>query len=152
MKRAAFVAAGAAVLLGAVLPASAAPSVGVSGTWSRPAVDQAVVYGVVRNDGAKPLVVVGGSSPIARNVELHESMTMQGGTMNGMAMTAEGMQAVPRYVIPPHGTLTLKPGGYHLMLLGLHAPLPAGHRFPVTLRFADGSHVTFTVPVENRAF
>jgi copper(I)-binding protein len=151
VKRLAFLAACAA-LLGGALPASAAPNVAVSGTWSRPAVGTAVVYAVVRNESARPLVVVGASSPVAQSAELHESMTMSGGKMDGMAMSAMGMQAVPRFVIPPHGALTLKPGGYHLMLLGLHAPLPAGHRFPVTLRFTGGERVTFTVPVENRAF
>jgi copper(I)-binding protein len=152
VRRLAILAACAALLGGASLPASAAPSVAVSGTWSRPAVDTAVVYGVVRNEGPHPLVVVGASSPVSRNAELHESMTMNAGKMDGMAMSAMGMQPVARYVIAPHGALTLKPGGYHLMLLGLRAPLAEGRRFPVTLRFADGERVTFTVPVENRAF
>jgi periplasmic copper chaperone A len=152
VKHHAILAACAAFLAGAALPASAAPNVAVTGTWSRPAVDEAVVYGVVHNDGSHPLVVVGASSPVSRSAELHESMTMSAGKMDGMAMSAMGMQPVARFVIPPHGALTLKPGGYHLMLLGLHGPLPTGHRFPVTLRFADGERVTFTVPVENRAF
>jgi copper(I)-binding protein len=46
----------------------------------------------------------------------------------------------------------LKPGGYHLMVLGLHHPLAAGTHFPVTLRFADGSTAQVRVAVENRAF
>jgi copper(I)-binding protein len=150
--RLAVFAACAAFLAGGAVPASAAPNITVTGAWSRPAVDTAVVYGIVRNLGPRPVVVVGASSPIARSAELHESMTMDAGKMDGAAMPAMGMQPVGRLVIRPRGTLALKPGGYHLMLLGLRQPLAAGRRFPVTLRFADGARVTFAVPVENRAF
>lgn len=140
------------VLVGGASLASAAPSATVDGAWSRPAVDTAVVYGVVRNTGSRSLALVGASSPSARSAELHESMTMKGGTMNGAAMAAMEMRPAGTVVIPPHGALTLKPGGYHVMLIGLRRPLAPGERFPVTLRFGDGSHVTFEVPVENRAF
>jgi copper(I)-binding protein len=139
------------VFSGAAL-ASAAPSVTVAGAWSRPAVDTAVVYGVVRNTGSQRLAIVGASSPSARSAELHESMTMKGGAMDGAAMSAMEMRPAGPVAIPPHGALTLKPGGYHVMLIGLRRPLAAGERFPVTLRFGDGSHVTFEVPVEQRAF
>ena len=132
--------------------ASAAPSVSVEQTWSRPAVDTAVVYGVVRNVGSHRVAVVGASSPVARTAELHESMTMKAGAMDGAAMSAMEMRPAGTLTIPPHGALTLKPGGYHLMLMGLRRPLAAGQRFPLTLRFGDGSHVTVEVPVENRAF
>lgn len=132
--------------------ANAASSVTVADTWSRPAVDTAVVYGDVRNAGNGRVAIVGASSPVARSAELHESMEMKGGAMGGAAMSAMEMKPVGTLAIAPHGALTLKPGGYHLMLLGLRHPLAAGQRFPVTLRFADGSHVTFEVPVENRAF
>jgi periplasmic copper chaperone A len=152
VKRLTMLIASAAFLAAAAAGASAAPNVSVTGAWSRPAVDTAVVYGVVHNQGAGPLVVVGVSSPVARNAELHESMTMGAGKMDGAAMSAMGMQPVGRLVIRPHGTLTLKPGGYHVMLLGLRDPLAAGRRFPVTLRFAGGESATFSVPVEVRAF
>ena len=132
--------------------ASAASDVAVAGAWSRPAVDNAVVYGVVRNTGSHRLTVVGASSPEARTAELHESVSMKGGAMDGMAMSAMEMRPAGPVAILPHGALTLKPGGYHVMLMGLRHPLAAGGRFPVTLRFADGSQVTFEVPVENRAF
>jgi copper(I)-binding protein len=110
------------------------------------------VYATIRNPSSHPAILVGASSPAASHVELHESMTMRGGTMNGMAMPAEGMKPVARLTIPPHGSVILKPGGYHLMVLGLHHPLAAGTHFPVTLRFADGSTAQVRVAVENRAF
>jgi periplasmic copper chaperone A len=145
------IAASVALFSGASL-AGAAPSVTVAGAWSRPAVDTAVVYGVVSNTGSHRLALVGASSPVARSAELHESMTMKGEGMDGASMSAMEMKPAGTLTIPPHGALTLKPGGYHVMLMGLRRPLAAGHRFPVTLRFGDGSHVTFEVPVENRAF
>jgi copper(I)-binding protein len=67
-----------------------------------------------------------------------------------MAM-AMAMHPVSRLPIPAHGSVTLKPGGYHLMLLGLHRPLVAGQHFPIVVRFADGTSARTTVTVENRA-
>lgn len=126
----------------------------VSGAWSRPAVDTGVVYATIRNNGARPEVLVGASSPLARAVELHESMAMPmpAGTMQGMPSDAMGMKPVGRVVIPPHGALTLKPGGYHLMLLGLRRPLRSGEHVPVVLHFADGSTAKLSASVEDRAF
>jgi copper(I)-binding protein len=100
--------------------------------------------------------VVGATSPIARTVELHESTaSMQGGSMKGMSMhgmETMSMHPVSKLPIPPHGSVALKPGGYHLMLLGLRRPLAAGQHFPIVVRFADGTRATATVSVENRAF
>jgi len=131
--------------------AAALALVTVTGAWSRPAADMGVVYATLHDAGRRPVALVGASSPRARTAELHESTSMQGGTMNGMAMPAMGMHPVARIVIPAHGTATLHPGGYHIMLIRLRRPLRAGERFPVTLRFSDGERVTVSVPVEARA-
>ncbi len=124
----------------------------VAGAWSRPAVDTAVVYATVRDAGSHPVALVGASSPVARSVEMHQSTSTRGEGMNGMAMPVTAMHPVARIVIPAHGTVALRPGGYHLMLIGLRRPLQAGTRFPVTLRFSDGERLTVRVAVENRAF
>jgi periplasmic copper chaperone A len=139
-------------LIGSASLANAALGVTVVQTWSRPAVDTAVVYGVVRNAGSHRVAVMGASSPVARSAELHESMTMKAGAMDGAAMSAMEMRPAGTLTVPAHGALTLKPGGYHVMLMGLRRPLAPGQRFPLTLRFGDGSHLTVEVPVENRAF
>jgi copper(I)-binding protein len=123
----------------------------VAGAWSRPAADTGVVYATVANAGARTIALVGAASPVARSAELHESTTMKGGTMAGMAMPAMAMHPVARIIVPPHGSVALHPGGYHVMLLGLRRPLKAGTRFPVTFRFSDGERVTVLVPVEDRA-
>jgi copper(I)-binding protein len=44
--------------------------------------------------------------------------------------------------------VTLAPGGYHLMLMGLKAPLRAGDTFPLTLQFEHAPPLTVTVAVE----
>lgn len=50
--------------------------------------------------------------------------------------------------LPAGGQVELKPGGYHVMLIGLTRDLNAGEKFPVTLQFASGA--TLTVEAEVR--
>lgn len=52
--------------------------------------------------------------------------------------------------IPPRGQLELRPGGKHLMLLGLKRPLKEGEKIPLTLQFADGTRLALELSVENR--
>jgi copper(I)-binding protein len=127
-------------------------AVTVTGAWSRPAIDTAVVYATLHDNGPRSAALIGVSTPIARSAELHESTPTAGGSMQGMAMPAMAMHPVTRLVVPPHGTAVLRPGGYHVMLLGLRRPLAAGTRFPLAFHFADGAVVRVSVPVENRAF
>jgi hypothetical protein len=135
-----------------VIHALALAALTVTGAWSRPAVDSAVVYATVRNEGPKPVALVRVRSSAGTSAELHRSMAMTGGmTMGGAAMPAMGMAPVSKIAIPAHGTVTLKPGGDHVMVLGLRRPLSAGSSFPATFTFADGEQITVRVRVENRA-
>lgn len=59
------------------------------------------------------------------------------------------MQEVPSIAVPAGGTVMLEPGGYHLMLIDLAAPLTAGQTFDVTLEFSSGEKLV--VPVEVRS-
>lgn len=123
-------------LAGTPLARAAAPDVTVSGGRmqvllpSRPAAG----YFTLDNHGAKPLVLSGASAPDCQSLMLHQSTTKGG--MSSMAMVA----TVP---VPPHGSLSFAPGGYHLMCMQPSGPLLA-HKGTetVTLRFADGSTVT----------
>lgn len=95
----------------------------------------------ITNNGSTPDQLVSARSPIAQSVEIHQ-MTMQGDVMR--------MKEVPFIEIPAKGKVELKRGGaatYHLMLMGLKAPLKEGDRFPVTLVFkkAGEKEVSFTV-------
>jgi copper(I)-binding protein len=124
-------------------------AVTVTGAWSRPAIDTGVVYAQIHNNSGHRVALVGASTARARHAELHES-TSSMGTMQGMTMPMESMHPVSHIVIPPHGTLALSPGGYHLMLLGLRGPLVAGQHVVVTFHFSDGEVVHTAASVENR--
>lgn len=68
--------------------------------------------------------LVAASSPAAGRVEIHE-MSMDGGVMK--------MREIPGLDLPAGQTVELKPGGFHLMLMELKAPLKASDTVPLTL-------------------
>ena len=79
------------------------------------------------------------SSPIAREVQIH-SMKMEGDVMR--------MREVDAIDVPADKLVELKPGGFHLMLMGLKEPLKAGQRFPLKLRFEKAGEVSVEVSVD----
>ena len=79
------------------------------------------------------------ASPVAKKAELH---TME---MAGMVMK---MRLLAGLDIPAGQPVTLKPGGEHMMLLGLTGPLREGQSFPLTLTFEKAGTRTVTVAVE----
>jgi copper(I)-binding protein len=83
--------------------------------------------------------LVSASSPVAAKAELH---TM---SMEGMVMKMRPMAGVD---IPAGQPVTLKPGGEHIMLMGLNQPLRQGQSFPLTLDFEKAGPRTVTVTVE----
>lgn len=127
--------------------ASAAPAIVASDAWSRPAIGTGVVYVRIANRGATADRLVAARSPIARTVELHRSMDGSA-TMNGMKMSGVmSMERVPAVTIPAHGSVTLAPGGYHLMAIGLRHDLHANERFTVQLHFKSAGWLPVTVRV-----
>jgi len=68
--------------------------------------------------------LVGASSPLAKSVEIHE-MAMEGDVMR--------MRAVKRVALPAGKAVEFKPGGYHIMLIGLTKPLQKGETVPIEL-------------------
>lgn len=112
-----------------VLPLGVAP-VDVRDAWARVAVPGQATSGVFAKLTAPAgSRLVGGSTPVAAGVEIHE-MKLDGDVMR-MRMLDAGLE------LPPAETVELKPGGYHLMLTGLRQPLPVGSTVPLTLRFVD---------------
>ena len=59
------------------------------------------------------------------------------------------MMRIEELVIEPGETVMLKPGGFHVMLMGLKKPLTKGTEFPLTLNFARAGDVTVTVHVKD---
>ena len=72
----------------------------------------------------KAAKVVAASSPVAAMVEIHE-MKMDDGVMK--------MRAVDALPLPAGQAVALKPGGYHVMLMGLKGQIKAGDAVPLTL-------------------
>ena len=83
--------------------------------------------------------LVSASTPVAKKAELH-TMSMQGMVMK--------MRPISGVDIPPGQAVTLKPGGEHIMLMGLNQPLREGQSFPLTLNFEKAGPRTVTVTVE----
>ena len=141
-----------ALALGAIvsLTASAAMAHGyrsgalsIQHPWSREtAVGQAVGGGflTITNSGDREDRLISGTTPVATEVQLH-TMTMDGGVMR-MRQVTGGI------VVPTKGSVELKPGGYHIMFMGLRRQLRQGERFPVTLRFQRARSVTVQFAVQ----
>ena len=145
MKWTAFASA-AAVLFGLVTAAQAAEfktgSIVVENPWARASVGNSGVAGaflVIHNDGAAADKLTSVTVNEARNVMMHN--TVQDGEVMKMVMV-DGID------VPAHGEATLKPGGYHIMLMGLKNPLKDGDTFPMILHFQNAGNLTVTVMVQ----
>jgi periplasmic copper chaperone A len=108
-----------------------------------PVAEATAAYMKIRNLGEKPLELIGASSPIATTIE---PMITTKQVRNGQEIL--GMEAVAEFAIPPGGTLELKPGGNHLMMMGLTAHPKEGERVKLTVRFAPGDQrIDLEIPV-----
>ena len=97
------------------------------------------VYLTVLNGLDQPLQLSSIDGAIAQAVELHETVNEQG--VMRMVPHPEG------FAVPALSSLELKPGGKHIMLIGLAAPLVAGDSFTLTLNFDGANPLTIDVPV-----
>jgi copper(I)-binding protein len=112
----------------------------VQDAWARPTVQgQIVGGGYFRIDGgATNDRLLGVSADIAQSVELH-TMRMDGDVMR--------MRQLNSVEVPARQTVEFKPGGMHVMLIGLKTPLKVGNSFPMTLRFEKAGAVSVNVRV-----
>jgi copper(I)-binding protein len=83
--------------------------------------------------------LIGVSTPAAKKAELH-TMSMEGGVMK--------MRPLEGFDLSAGQPVTLKPGGTHIMLVGLTRPLQQGQSFPLTLVFEKAGNKDVTVTVE----
>lgn len=85
---------------------------------------------ILKNDSDKEIALIKASSDIAKNVELHEHVHKDG---------MMKMRQVQKISVPANGETALKPGGYHIMLIGLTKKIKSGDSIDLTLEFDDGS-------------
>jgi copper(I)-binding protein len=108
-----------------------------------PVADVTAAYMRIRNLGQSPLKLVGASCPIAAKIE---PMITTRKERSGQEIL--GMENVENLEIAPGGVLELKPGGNHLMIMGLTSHPREGEYVKVMLRFAPGDqHLDIEVPV-----
>lgn len=136
--------AAAAALIAASVPVLAQnASIQVEKPWARATPGGAstgAVYMTLDNKSNAEDRLTGASTDVAVNAQVHE-MKVVNGTMQ-MREVAGGL------AIPAGGSVVLKPGSYHMMLMGLKKPLKAGGSFPLTLKFEKAGEIAVTVPVE----
>ncbi|MGI9274912.1 MAG: copper chaperone PCu(A)C [Endozoicomonas sp.] len=98
-----------------------------------PGMSTSAAYMIIRNTGREVLQLEALESPVANRTELHTTV-MQDGAMK--------MQQVEDFQVKPGEEAVLKPGGYHVMLMGLKKAIAAGDKVPVTLTFTNGNNIT----------
>lgn len=97
------------------------------------------VYMLLKNNGDAADRLVAAHADVAGTIEVHETI-MEGDVMK-MQPVQGGLE------VPAKGQVELKPGSYHVMLIGLTKDLNVGDKFPLTLDFASGQTLQLEVPV-----
>ena len=118
----------------------ATPGIVVTKAWARatpPGATTGAVYVTLENQGSTPDRLVKITSPAAGSAMLHE--TVEEGGVSQMRMI-EGE-------IPAGSTFGMKPGGVHIMLMGLATPLKKGETVSLTLDFETADDVTIEVKI-----
>lgn len=119
----------ATLALAAAGAVAQAPSLTVTGAWSRatpPGTTVGAAYLVVDNRAKRSDRLLSVSSPRAKKVEVHATVH---------DVDAVRMKRVDPLHVGAGERLELAPGGTHLMLMGLDAPLREGEQVPLVLRF-----------------
>ena len=149
--------AGAAPAATGAAGAASAPAAGATGhasghshaltldsAWVKAGSGTTAAFGTISNPTDHDVTIVRGSSPAAGMVQLHTMEKQPDGTMT-MTEKKAG------FVVPANGSLTLRPGGDHIMLMGLTAPLSNGQDVSFSMVSSDGEVFDWTVPVRSFA-
>lgn len=125
-------------------PAEPAAAIEITDAWASPTpagVRVGAGYLTITNRQAAPDTLISVTTPRAGRAEIHE-MAMEDGVMR--------MRAVEALTLAPGETITLAPGGRHLMFYEIATPLAVGETAPVTLHFANAGEVSAELPVRTR--
>ena len=115
----------------------------ISAPWARATPKGASIgggYMKITNTGSAPDRLVGGASDVSSRFEVHE-MSMDNGVMK-MRPVGQGIE------IKPGETVEFKPGGYHVMFIGLKNGLEKGQHVKATLEFEKAGKVDVDFTVE----
>lgn len=104
-----------------------------------PTATNSAVFMNVKNLTQQSQEIVEAQAEVAKKTELH-TVEMDGDTMK--------MRQVPLISVAPSASVSLKPGGFHVMLLDLTQPLEEDSQINVVLTLANGESQSFDVPVK----
>lgn len=115
-------------------------AISLSGVWARASAGgNSAAYATIANSGAAEDRLIAVKGDVSTSIELHE-VVMDGDVMK--------MRPVEAIAVPAGGSVELKPGGYHIMLIGLKAPLVEGAHVALTLVFETAGEVVLDAPVQ----
>jgi copper(I)-binding protein len=97
------------------------------------------VYVTINNQGSEADALLSASTDIATAVELHETIEQVGKMV---------MRPLPQFAVPAGGQLEMKPGSYHIMLLGLKQDLKPGETVNLALNFEKAGQMSVAAPVK----
>lgn len=139
------------LVLGAMLCAAAVPalagdaatgSIAIQSAWARASAGQApngAAFMTIVNKGAQADTLLSATAGVSKTVELHTHVK-EGEVMK--------MRPVESINVPAGATVELKPGGDHVMFMGLSQKLEQGGSFPLTLTFAKAGEVKVTIDIQ----
>lgn len=122
---------------------AATSQIAVTGPWSRETAlgqDAGGAFMTIANSGTGADRLTGGSTPVAGEVQVH-TVDMTDGVMR-MRQLEDGLE------VPAGGSVTLKPGSFHIMLMQLTQPLEQGKAIPITLTFEKAGAVDVELLVQ----
>jgi len=133
------------LLIALALPASAQNfqlgTLLIGHPWSRPTsagMPMGVAYLSITNNGKVVDALIAASTPAAARVEMHRTTIADG---------VARMRPVDSITIAPGSTARIEPGGMHLMLVDLKAPLHTGAHIPLELTFRNAGRITVQVDI-----
>lgn len=104
-----------------------------------PNLPNSAAFMTLKNSSNEAISIVNANSNVSKVVELH-THTMKDGVMK--------MTQIPKIEVPAKGETVLKPGGLHIMFIGLYKPLKKGEEVELTIVLSNGEKQTITAPIK----
>ena len=116
-------------------------SIMVEQPWARESIGtNGAAYVTVINHGKSADNLIGVEAKVAKRVQLHTHKN------DGEIMRMRHIKSIP---VPAEGSVTLKPGGHHIMMMGLTHKLKTDEEFPLTLVFEKAGKVKVQVKIKH---